>query len=142
MNRLLTVQIIAFLHLLVYVGVMWYCWRNYKLTPKRSWMVMAIGFLLLLMGRVNTFYFLMQGDTLQPDAKSVGTPFIGGILILIAFWMLGNEHRELFTKMGQRPLERNAGTQPVEFWLEHVRVIVREELDKTVTVVKTEGTVD
>lgn len=121
---------VAFLHMLIYMGIMWWGWKSYRILRKRSWLYMGIGFTFLLLNRTGLFYLLMtNGD--GASARGTITPFIGAIFLLIAFWKLSEEHHDLIERMGSRPPRSSAGAQPVEFWEGTIRKVVREELDKT-----------
>lgn len=123
-------RIIGFLHLAIYVGIMWWGWKSYRILRKQSWLYMGIGFTFLLLNRTAIFYQLMtDGD--GTSARSTITPFIGAVFLLIAFWKLSQEHHELIERMGSRPQRQSAGAQPVEFWQDVFRKIVSEEIAKS-----------
>jgi hypothetical protein len=122
------IRTIASLHLLVYLGIMWYGWKSYKLLRKPSWKVMGIGFGVLLLYR--TRQLVRQVSISYPiDTETTVLPFIGAVLLLIAFWMMSKEHLELIRKLSE-PLSLRSGAQPVEYWLGNLRTIVREEITK------------
>lgn len=142
---MLLVLIVAGLHLAVYLGIIWYGWQSYKLLRKRSWRYMGIGFTVLLLYRAGRFLELLLNDT-QVDAERVLLPFIGAVFLLVAFWMLWNEHRDLLTKLAGSPSPLRSGAQPVEFWqaesrkvLEEFRKVVREEIAATRTTLTVTG---
>ena len=130
---MLTVRIVAFLHLAVYAGIMWYGWQSYKLLRRRSWTYMGIGFAIFLLYRLRQFLLLAVIDH-PVEAESIVVPFIASVFLLAAFWMLSDEHRHLLNIMAE-PSPLRSGAQPVEFWqaesrkvLEDFRVVVREEI--------------
>jgi hypothetical protein len=127
------IRIVAFLHLVAYVGIMYYGWQSYKLLRKRSWKYMGIGFSVLFVYRAMRFAELMITDV-PVDTERVLLPFIGAVFLLTAFWMLRHEHWELLTKMADPPSPVRSGAQPVEYWLENFRKIVREEIAAASTI--------
>lgn len=120
------VRVVAVLHLAAYLGIMWYGWQSYKLLRKPSWKVMGIGFAILLLYRVRQLARQVVVDY-PIDTENTVLPFIGAIFLLIAFRMLCAEHHVLIKKLVQ-PLPLLSGAQPIEFWQNAFRVIVREEL--------------
>lgn len=123
---MLTVRIVAFLHLAVYTGIMWYGWQSYKLLRKKSWTYMGVGFTIFLLYRVRQFIRQMIVDY-PIDTESTLIPFIASIFLLIAFRMLAGEHYGLLKTLAV-PAALRSGAQPVEYWLENFRIIVREEI--------------
>lgn len=128
MDWLLLVRIIGLLHLLVYIGIMWYGWKSYKLLRKRSWFMMGIGFVILLAYRSERFYELMVvTDSLQElnimNLSGTLTPFVGAVFLLIAFALQNDEYKKLFQKLLIRPVPRS-GELPPDFW--------RSEFDKSI----------
>lgn len=128
------VRIVAFLHLAVYLGIMWYGWQSYKLLRKRSWRFMGIGFSIFLVYRIREFIAQMLVDY-PIDPVDTLVPFAASLFLLVAFWMLCQEHKDLLTKLSESPSPLRSGAQPVEFWqaesrkvLESFRSIVREEI--------------
>jgi CDP-diglyceride synthetase len=120
------IRTIAALHLLVYLGIMWYGWQSYKLLRKPSWKVMGFGFGVLLVYRIRQLIRQLNLDyTVDPESTLL--PFVGAMLLLIAFWMMSREHVELIHKLSE-PLSIRSGAQPVEYWLSSIRSIVREEV--------------
>lgn len=128
---------VATLHLIVYLGIMWYGWRSYRLLRKPSWKVMGVGFGVLLAYRVRQLIRQLVVDY-PIDTEATVMPFIGAVLLLVAFWMMSREHVELIHKLSEPPQMR-AGAQSVDYWvhiaqaqaaktLEDLRVIVREEI--------------
>lgn len=95
---MIIVRIVAFLHLAVYLGIMWYGWQSYKLLRKPSWKIMGIGFAVLLIYRVRQFIRQMITDY-AIDAENTLLPFIGAVLLLVAFRMLSKEHARLLSKL-------------------------------------------
>lgn len=131
---MLLVRGVAFLHLLVYVGIMWYGWQSYKLLRKRSWKFMGIGFAIFLIYRIRQFIRQVIIDY-PIDPESTLLPFIASVLLLVAFRMLCEEHKYLINMMTVPPVILRSGAQPVEFWedksrkmVEELRKIVREEI--------------
>lgn len=122
-------RIIGFLHLAIYVGIMWWGWKSYRILRKKSWLYMGIGFCFLLLNRTGLFFQLMT-DGGEVTTRGTITPFIGAVFLLVAFWTLSEEHHELIERMGSRPPRQSAGAQPVEFWENTVRRVIREELNK------------
>lgn len=121
-----TVRIVAFLHLTVYLGIMWYGWQSYKLLRKKSWTYMGVGFTIFLVYRIRQFIRQMIVDY-PIDTESTLIPFIASIFLLMAFKMLSAEHHGLLKTLAVPALLRS-GAQPVEYWLENFRAIVREEV--------------
>lgn len=128
---------IASLHLIAYLGIMWYGWQIYKLLRKPSWKVMGVGFGVLLAYRVRQLVRQLAVDY-PIDTEATVMPFVGAVLLLVAFWMMSREHVELIHKLSEPPQMR-AGAQSVDYWmhvareqaaktLEDLRVIVREEI--------------
>lgn len=124
---------IASLHLIVYLGIMWFGWQSYKLLRKPSWKVMGVGFGVLLAYRVRQLIRQLVVDY-PIDTEATVMPFVGAVLLLVAFWMMSREHVELIYKLSDPPPLR-AGAQSVEYWmeqttktLENIRGIVREEI--------------
>lgn len=120
------VRIVAFLHLAVYLGIMWYGWQSYKLLRKKSWRYMGIGFSVLLLYRVRQAIVQLFIDE-RVDAGGTLFSFVGAVFLLVAFRMLWLEHHDLIKKLIV-PGPLRSGAQPVEFWLERIRLIVREEI--------------
>lgn len=124
---MLLVRIVTGLHLAVYLGIMWYGWQSYKLLRKPSWKVMGVGFGVLLAYRVRQL--IKQFTVSYPvDTETTIMPFIGAVLLLVAFWMMSREHVELIRKLAEPPLPMRSGAQPVKFWLDEIRAIVHEEI--------------
>lgn len=137
---MLLVRIVAGLHLLVYLGIIWYGWQSYKTVRKKSWRYMGIGFTIFLIYR--TRQFIKQLLVNYPvDTESTLIPFIGSVFLLVAFWMLCSEQKHLINLMAQPPSPLRAGAQSVEFWLEKFRLIVREEIAATRTTLTVTGPV-
>lgn len=125
---MLLIRIVAGLHLAVYLGIMWYGWQSYKLLKKKSWRFMGIGFGIFLIYRIRQF--IEQMIVAYPiDTESTLIPFIGSVFLLIAFRMLNTEHNSLMKLMAE-PTAIRSGAQPVEYWLNHIRTIVREENER------------
>lgn len=130
----LMVRIVAGLHLAVYFGIMWYGWQSYKLLRKKSWRFMGIGFTIFLVYRLDQFIEqLVASHSLDTEGTLI--PFIASLFLLIAFWMLRDEHYELISKLADSPSPLRSGAQPVEFWqgesrkrMDEFRMIVREEI--------------
>lgn len=121
------IRIVAALHLAVYLGIMWYGWQSYKLLRKRSWKFMGIGFTVFLVYRIRQFIRQVVVDY-PIDTENTLLPFIASVFLLVAFRMLCEEHRHLITLMAQPPSVLRSGAQPVEYWMENLRKIVREEI--------------
>lgn len=141
------VRTIAFLHLAIYLGIMWYGWQHYKLLRKRSWLFMGIGFALLLAYRVIRFVEMLVTHA-PSDTERVLLPFIGAILLLVAFRLLYGEHKHLISLMAEPFSPLKAGAQSVEYWmqesrknLDEIRKIVREEIAATRTTLTVTGPV-
>lgn len=130
------IRIIAFIHMLLYMGIMWWGWQSYKLLQKRSWLYMGVGFGVLLIFRTEQFYALMthSADDVHTGARLMWetfTPFIGAGFLILSFWRLSYEHQKLIDRLrSHRPTELSAGDQPVEFWEGVFRKIVSEEVAK------------
>jgi hypothetical protein len=131
---IILIHIVAALHLAVYLGIMYYGWQSYKLLRKRSWRFMGVGFTVLLVYRTWRFVEQLFTEHVN-DAEGTLLPFIGALFLLIAFWMLCHEHRDLINKLTESPSPLRSGAQPVEFWKEEsrkalieFRAIVREEI--------------
>lgn len=129
------VRIVAFLHLAVYAGIMWYGWQSYKLLRKKSWRYMGIGFTIFLIYRIGEFVKQLAADY-PIDIESTFVPFIASVFLLVAFKMLCSEHRGLINLLAE-PVSLRTGAQPVEYWLKNVRLIVKEENAEVVKVVVT-----
>lgn len=129
MDWLLLVRITALLHLLVYIGIMWYGWKSYKLLRKRSWFIMGVGFLVLLAYRAERFYELMLLTSIQEvnvmNVSDTLTPFVGAVFLLAAFKMQNGEYKALFQRLLQRPVPRS-GELPPDFWRREFREAVRD----------------
>ena len=123
----LLVHIVAGVHLAVYVGIMWYGWQSYKLLRKRSWKFMGIGFGVLLVYRTWRFAEELFAESVN-DAERTLLPFVGAVFLLVAFRMLCEEHRHLINLMSEPPSVLRSGAQPVEYWMDNIRAIVREEI--------------
>lgn len=134
---MILVRIVASLHLVVYLAIMWYGWQSYKLLRKPSWKVMGVGFGVLLVYRVRQLIKQLAVDY-PLDTETTLIPFIGAVLLLVAFWMMSREHVELIHKLSDPPPLRS-GAQTVEFWehfaedqskktLDSIRMVVREEI--------------
>lgn len=122
------IHIVAALHLAVYLGIMYYGWQSYKLLRKKSWRYMGVGFGILLTYR--TWRFVEQVFTNHVhDAEETLLPFTGAVFLLIAFRMLCSEHKHLISLMAE-PVSLRSGAQPVEYWLQNFRQIVREEINR------------
>lgn len=128
MDWLLLARIIAFLHLVAYVGIMWYGWKSYKLLRKRSWFIMGVGFLVLLVYRTERFYTLLTETNIQELSLSdTLTPFMGAVFLMVAFGMLNGEHKTLFQKLLQRPVPRS-GELPPDYWQREFRQSIRDTI--------------
>lgn len=125
---MLLVRIVASLHLVVYIGIMWYGWQSYKLLRKRSWKYMGIGFTIFLIYRIRQLIRQLLVDY-PLDTETTLIPFIGAVFLLVAFRMLRTEHWQLISRMVE-PAPLRSGAQPVEFWLEKTRQMFREEITK------------
>lgn len=134
---MLLIRIVAGLHLAVYLGIMWYGWKSYKLLRKKSWRYMGIGFAILLLYRTGQFIEQLMVDY-RVDTGGTLFSFVGAVLLLVAFRMLWREHFDLLGKL-VHPEPSRAGAQSVEFWtriaekreaivLEQIRLVVREEI--------------
>lgn len=132
---MLTIRIVAFLHLAVYAGIMWYGWQSYKLLRKKSWRYMGIGFTIFLIYRLRQFIKQVVVDY-PIDTESTFIPFVASVFLLVAFKMLHSEHRGLINLLAE-PVSLRTGAQPVEYWLTNVRQIVREENARVVQVIVT-----
>lgn len=120
------IRVVTFLHLAVYLGIMWYGWQSYKLLRKKSWRYMGIGFTIFLLYRIRQL--VKQLIASYPiDTENTFLPFVGSVFLLIAFRMLRIEHEDLFRKLIE-PGPLRSGAQPVDYWLSHIRGIVREEV--------------
>lgn len=124
------VPTVAFLHMIVYGGIMWWGWKSYRMWRKRSGLYILIGFAFLLLNRVGLFYLMMANGG-AGDAKGTISAFIGGVVLLVAFWKTSEENDDLIQKLGSRPARASAGAQPVEFWENLFRKIVSEEIAKS-----------
>lgn len=125
---MLLINVVASLHLVVYLGIMWYGWQSYKLLRKPSWKVMGIGFGVLLVYRIRQLVKQLAVDY-PLDTEATLIPFIGAVLLLVAFWMMSREHVGLIHKLSE-PQAPRSGAQPVDYWLKNIRSIVREELER------------
>lgn len=124
---MILIRIVASLHLAVYLGIMWYGWQSYRLLRKRSWRFMGIGFGILLIYRVRQLIRQVMVDY-PIDTENTLLPFIASVFLLVAFRMLCEEHRHLINLMAEPPVVLRSGAQPVEYWIEHIRTIIREEI--------------
>lgn len=120
------IRIVAGLHLIVYLGIIWYGWQNYKPLRKKSWTAIGIGFVIFLLYRVSQF--TQQVMVQQPtDIETTLVPFVASLFLLAGFWIMDGETEDFLKKMADpRPVQ--SGAQPVEYWLENFRTIVREEI--------------
>ena len=127
---MLTVRIIAGLHMAVYLGIIWYGWRSYRMLRKESWLYVGGGFILLLAYRVDRFITLLGAPSPLDDATSYSTvfSFIGGLLLLIGFVKIYGENRTLTEAMKHAPVGLRAGAQSTNYWLDAFRNIVKEEV--------------
>lgn len=124
---MLFIRIVAGLHLAVYLGIMWYGWQSYKLLRKKSWRFIGIGFTIFLIYRLRQFIRQIVVDY-PLDAETTLIPFLASVFLLIGFWLLSKEHRELMRLASLANLNPlRSGAQPVEYWLSNFRQIVREE---------------
>lgn len=121
------VRIVAFLHLAVYLGIMWYGWQSYKLLRKKSWRFMGIGFTIFLLYRIRQFITQVIVDY-PIDTGGTLVPFIASLFLLVAFWMLSHEQIDLIKKLADSPSPLRSGARPVEYWLKEIRQIFREEV--------------
>lgn len=120
------VRIVAGLHLAVYLGIIWYGWQNYKPLRKKSWTAIGIGFVIFLLYRVSQFVQQMMVEY-PTDIETTLVPFVASLFLLVGFWIMDGETEDFLRKMADpRPIQ--SGAQPVEYWLENFRAIVREEI--------------
>lgn len=146
MDWLLLVRIIALLHLLVYIGIMWYGWKSYKILRKRSWFIMGMGFLILLAYRTERSYEMLMVTGVQElnimNLSDTLTPFVGAVFLLVAFGMQNDEHRTLFQRLLHRPIPRS-GELPPDFWRkefdEAIRRNIKDDLLKQVSSISTQA---
>lgn len=120
------IRIVAGLHLAVYLGIIWYGWQNYKPLRKKSWTAIGIGFVIFLLYRVSRFTQEIMVE--QPtDIETTLVPFVASLFLLAGFWIMDGETEDFLRKMAvPRPVQ--SGAQPVEYWMEHIRTIIREEI--------------
>lgn len=131
---------VAFIHLLLYSGIVWHSWRSYRLFRKESWFHVGLGFFVLLAGRADRFIALLE-NTEPEDPRATIIPVVGAVFLLIGFWKMAYEQTSFIERVKLiTHAQSDAGSQPIEFWFEHFRRIVREELDKTVTIVQKTST--
>lgn len=120
------IRIVAGLHLAVYLGIIWYGWQNYKPLRKKSWTAIGIGFVIFLLYRVSQFVQQMMVEY-PTDIETTLVPFVASLFLLAGFWIMDGETEDFLRKMAvPRPVQ--SGAQPVEYWLENFRAIVREEI--------------
>lgn len=120
------IRIVAGLHLAVYLGIIWYGWQNYKPLRKKSWTAIGIGFVIFLLYRVSQFTQQMMVEY-PTDIETTLVPFVASLFLLAGFWIMDGETEDFLRKMAvPRPVQ--SGAQPVEYWLENFRAIVREEI--------------
>lgn len=123
---MLLVRIVAGLHLIVYLGIIWYGWQNYKPLRKKSWTSIGIGFVIFLLYRVSQFTQEMMVEH-PTDIETTFVPFVASLFLLVGFWIMDGETEDFLKKLADpRPVQ--SGAQPVEYWLENFRTIVREEI--------------
>lgn len=124
----LLVRIIAALHLFVYLGIIWYGWQNYKPLRKKSWTSIGTGFMIFLLYRISQFIQQMMAvDVL--DIETTIVPFIASLFMLVGFWIMDGETEDFLKKLGTIT-PTPSGAQPIEFWENTFRVIVREEIER------------
>lgn len=120
------IRIVAGLHLIVYLGIIWYGWQNYKPLRKKSWTAIGIGFVIFLLYRVSQFIQEMMVQS-PSDIETTLVPFFASLFLLAGFWIMDGETEDFLKKMAD-PGPTRSGAQPVEYWLENLRTIVREEV--------------
>jgi hypothetical protein len=128
---MLTVRIIAFLHMIVYLGIIWYGWQSFRYLKNRSWLYLGLGFMLLLTYRADRFVVLIGADYDALDgtsAYSIIIAFMGALLLLLGFIRIARENKVLITALANAPIGLRAGAQTTDYWLEHFRQIVKEEV--------------
>jgi hypothetical protein len=106
------IRIVAFLHMAVYLGIMWYGWQSYRLLRNRSWLWAGIGFMLLLAYRADRFVILLVSDVIR-DTDFYGTliSFVGGVLILIGVLRISRENKVLVTALANRRADTSKKSQ-------------------------------
>ena len=127
---MLTVRVIAALHLVAYVGIIWYGWLSYRMLRKESWLYVGLGFILLLIYRVDRFLVLLLTDNPVSEMNVYGTllAFAGALLLLSGFVKICRENREMLVKLAAAPTGLRAGAQTTDYWLDAFRKIVKEEV--------------
>lgn len=123
---MLLIRVVAGLHLAVYVAIIWYGWQNYKPLRKKSWTAIGTGFLIFLLYRVSQFTQEMMVEH-PTDIETTLVPFVASLFLLAGFWIMNGETEDFLKRMAD-PRPAQSGAQSVEYWLEKVRTIVREEL--------------
>lgn len=143
---MLLVRTVAGLHLLVYLGIIWYGWQNWKPLRRKSWTWIGIGFVIFLLYRVSQFWQQLVAE--QPiNTETTLVPFVASLFLLVGFWIMDGETEDFLAKV-VNPGPVRSGAQTVEFWkeesrktLEQIRLIVREEIASTRTTLTVTGPV-
>ncbi len=123
---MLLVRTVAGLHLIVYLGIIWYGWQNYKPLRKKSWTWIGIGFVVFLLYRASQFMQVMTAEY-PANIETTLVPFVASLFLLIGFWIMDGETEHFLRRLAS-PSPMRSGAQPVEYWLENFRTIVREEI--------------
>jgi hypothetical protein len=124
----MVIPIAQILHLLVYVGIMWYGWQSYQTLRKQSWTYLGFGFGLLAAYRIWKFGEFLA-PTWLPIEPTVDTllPLIGAIAQMMAFRFMRNEDVALIKRLRQLRLSTTSGDRSIEEWEASIRDIVRKE---------------
>lgn len=136
---MLLVRIVAGLHLIVYLGIIWYGWQNYKPLRKRSWTAIGTGFVVFLLYRVSQFVQEMMVEH-PTDIETTLVPFVASLFLLAGFWIMDGETEDFLKRLAD-PRPMRSGEQPVDYWLDNFRAIVREEIAATRTTLTVTGPV-
>lgn len=96
----MAIPIAQVLHLLIYVGIMWYGWQSYKTLRKQSWTYLGMGFAVLTLYRLWKLLEHLAPE-LFPINKAVDTiwPLIGAALSLVAFYFMRKEDLNLIKRL-------------------------------------------
>lgn len=125
----------ASIHVILYSGIVWHSWRSYRLFRRESWFHVGLGFFILLAGRADRFVALLENAEPE-DPRATIIPVVGAVFLLIGFWKMAYEQTSFIERV-KVVMQPDSGSQSTEFWVDNMRRVMREELDKTVTVVKT-----
>lgn len=125
------IKTVAFLHTLVYLGIMWRGWMSYRILRNRSWLLMGMGFFVLLVYRAERLIQIWAlpeiSDLNEMNITGTLLPFLGALLLLVAFWKLSLEMQRIGLRLeGESP----SGARPVAEWEERIRRIVSEEIGR------------